>query len=76
MDKVLEKDIETKEEVKLILERLEEAKNGKVKTIDDKMIKVIDKKLLEVEQDDANGDKWLTREEADKLMNVNKELYV
>ena len=35
MDKVLEKDIETKEEVKLILERLEEAKNGKVKTIDD-----------------------------------------
>ncbi len=35
MDKVLEKDIETKEEVKLILERLEEVKNGKVKTIDD-----------------------------------------
>ena len=35
MDKVLEKDIETKEEVKLILERLEETKNGKVKTIDD-----------------------------------------
>ena len=44
--------------------------------LDDKMIKVIDKKLLEVEQDDANGDKWLTREEADKLMSVNKELYV
>ena len=44
--------------------------------LDDKMIKVIDKKLLEVEQDDANGVKWLTREEADKLMNVNKELYV
>ena len=35
MDIVLEKDIETKEEVKLILERLEETKNGKVKTIDD-----------------------------------------
>ena len=35
MDKVLEKDIETKEEVKLILERLKEVKNGKVKTIDD-----------------------------------------
>ena len=44
--------------------------------LDDKMIKVIDKKLLEVEQDDANGVKWLTREEADKLMSVNKELYV
>ena len=44
--------------------------------LDDKMIKVIDKKLLEVEQDDANGVKWLTREEADKLMTVNKELYV
>ena len=44
--------------------------------LDDKMIKVIDKKLLEVEQDDANGVKWLTRDEADKLMNVNKELYV
>ena len=44
--------------------------------LDEKMIKVIDKKLLEVEQDDANGVKWLTREEADKLMNVNKELYV
>ena len=44
--------------------------------LDDKMIKVINKKLLEVEQDDANGVKWLTREEADKLMNVNKELYV
>ena len=35
MDKVLEKGIETKEEVKLILERLKEVKNGKVKTIDD-----------------------------------------
>ncbi len=35
MDKVLGKDIETKEEVKLILERLEEAKKEKVKTIDD-----------------------------------------
>ena len=35
MDGVLEKDIETKEEVNLILERLEEVKNGKVKTIDD-----------------------------------------
>ena len=44
--------------------------------LDDKMTKVIDKKLLEVEQDDANGVKWLTREEADKLMTVNKELYV
>lgn len=44
--------------------------------LDDELIKVIDKKLLEVEQDDANGVKWLTREEADKLMSVNKELYV
>ena len=35
MDKVLEKDIETQEEINLILERLEEVKNGKVKTIDD-----------------------------------------
>ena len=43
--------------------------------LDDKMTKAIDKKLLEVEQDDANGVKWLTREEADKLMMVNKELY-
>ena len=44
--------------------------------LDEKMIKVIDKKLLEVEQDDANGVKWLTRVEANKLMTVNKELYV
>ena len=43
---------------------------------DDNMTKSIDKKLLEVEQDDANGVKWLTKEEADKLMTVNKELYV
>ncbi len=43
---------------------------------DDKMINKIDKKLLEVEQDDANGVKWLTREEADELMSVNKEVYV
>ena len=35
MDRVFEKDIETYEEVKLILERLEEVKNGKVKTMDD-----------------------------------------
>ena len=35
MNNVLEKDIETQVEVNLILERLEEAKNGKVKTIDD-----------------------------------------
>ena len=35
MDKVLDKDIESQEEVNLILERLEEVKNGKVKTIDD-----------------------------------------
>ena len=36
MDKKLEKniDIETQEEVDLILERLDESKNGKVKTID------------------------------------------
>ena len=33
MDKVLEKDIETKEEVKLILERLDEVKKGKVKSV-------------------------------------------
>lgn len=44
--------------------------------IDDKMTNVIDKKLMEVEQDDANGVKWLTKEEADKLMTINKELYV
>ncbi len=43
---------------------------------DDKMINMIDKKLLEVERDDANGVKWLTREEADELMSVNKEVYV
>ena len=35
MDKELEKGVETQEEVNLILERLEEVKNGKVKTIDD-----------------------------------------
>ena len=35
MYRVFEKDIETYEEVKLILERLEEVKNGKVKTMDD-----------------------------------------
>ena len=35
MDKLLEKDIETQKEVNLILDRLEEVKNGKVKTIDD-----------------------------------------
>ena len=43
---------------------------------DDKIINMIDKKLFEVEQDDANGVKWLTREEADELMSVNKEVYV
>ena len=43
---------------------------------DDTMINMIDKKLLEVERDDANGVKWLTREEADELMSVNKEVYV
>ena len=43
---------------------------------DDKMINIIDKKLQEVEQDDANGVKWLTREEADKLMSVSKDMYV
>ena len=43
---------------------------------DDKIINMIDKKLLEVEQDDTNGVKWLTREEADELMLVNKEVYV
>lgn len=39
MDTVLKKDIdiETKEEMDLILERLEEVKSGKVKTIDDAM---------------------------------------
>ena len=35
---------------------------------DDKMINMIDKKLLEVERDDANGVKWLTREEADEIL--------
>lgn len=43
---------------------------------DDNMKKNIDKKLLEVEQDDVDGVKWLTREEADKFMSVNKEIYV
>ena len=43
---------------------------------DDKIINMIDKKLLEVEQDDTNGVKWLTREEADELMSVSKEVYV
>lgn len=39
MDKTLEKniDIETQEEIDLILERLEEAKNDRVKTVDDAM---------------------------------------
>ena len=45
MDKILEKDIETKEEVKLILERLEEAKNGKVKTIDDSVKDFINERV-------------------------------
>lgn len=35
MDRVLEKDIETQEEVDLILERLSEVENNKVKSIDD-----------------------------------------
>ena len=43
---------------------------------DDKIINKIDKKLLEVEQDDTNGVKWLTREEADELMSVSKKVYV
>lgn len=43
---------------------------------DDNMKKIIDKKLLEVEQDDVDDVKWLTREEADKFMSVNKEIYV
>ena len=41
-----------------------------------KMKKEIDKKLMEVEQDDANGVRWLSRDEANKLMVVNKKLYV
>ena len=44
--------------------------------IDEKMISIIDKKLMEVEQDDASGVKWLTREEADKLMSIDKGHYV
>ena len=39
--------------------------------IDDKIIKHIDKKLMEVDQDDANGVKWLTREEVEKHIIVN-----
>ena len=35
MDRVLEKDIETQEEIDLILERLGEVENNKVKSIDD-----------------------------------------
>lgn len=45
MDKVLEKDIETKEEVKLILERLDEVKKGKVKTIDDSIKDFINERV-------------------------------
>lgn len=44
MDKKLEKGIETQEEVNLILERLEEVKNGKVKTIDDSAKDFINKR--------------------------------
>lgn len=43
---------------------------------EDNLKNIIDKKLLEVEQDDINGVKWLTREEADELMSVSKEVYV
>lgn len=48
MDKTLEKniDIETQEEVDLILERLEEAKNDKVKTIDDAMKDLINEREI------------------------------
>ena len=49
---------------------------NKYDEIDEKMISMIDEKLLEVEKDDANGVKWLTREEADNLVSVNKEIYV
>ena len=45
MDKVLEKDIETKEEVKLILERLDEVEKGKVKTIDDSIKDFINERV-------------------------------
>ncbi|MBP3200051.1 MAG: hypothetical protein J6M39_00165 [Lachnospiraceae bacterium] len=48
---------------------------NKYDEIDEKMISIIDKKLLEVEKDDANGVKWLTREEADNLMPINNEIY-
>ena len=50
--------------------------NSMQNEFDDKIINMIDKKLLEVQQDDTNGVKWLTREEADELMSVNKEVYV
>lgn len=48
---------------------------NKYDEIDEKMISIIDKKLLEVEKDDANGVKWLTREEANNLMPINNEIY-
>ena len=48
---------------------------NKYDEIDEKMISIINKKLLEVERDDANGVKWLTREEADNLMPINNEIY-
>ena len=44
--------------------------------LDDKMIKVINIKILKVEQDNYDGMKWITIKEADKLMSMNKELYV
>lgn len=40
------------------------------------MINIIDKKLLEVEQDENNGAEWLTKEDADKLILINNEMYV
>ena len=48
MDKVLEKDIETQEEINLILERLEETKNGKVKTIDDAVENFVNEREVKI----------------------------
>lgn len=46
MNKIMNNDIETQEEVDLILERLNEAKNGKVKSIDDSIRDFINEREL------------------------------
>ena len=48
MDKALENDIETQEEINLILGRLEEVKNGKVKTIDDSIKDFVNEREVKI----------------------------